>query len=83
MKKTSKLETYFFDCLVTLNVETTHYPNRVEEGHGHHVFSEDEEDITIHRVEIALGVDNNGEEINIDITSVLTDDIKNKILKNI
>lgn len=83
MNKTTEIETHFFDCLVTINVTTTHHPSRIEECHGMHEFSEDEEDLEIEKVEICLGVDRNKNEVNLDITSLLTEQMKNQILKTL
>lgn len=75
MRKYKISETLFFDCEAELEMEFQEYPPRVEEGHGLHTFDEDEEiGKELKSFKILL---DSGEEL--DIISVLTDEMKKKI----
>lgn len=76
MRKSSINQSLFFDCEAEIRIDIEEHPSRVEECHGLHEFSEDEEiGRELQRFKILL---DSGEEL--DIISVLTDEMKNKIL---
>jgi hypothetical protein len=66
----------YFDSEAELTISHRIHPPRVEECHGYHEFSEDEE-IGRELVSFKILLDS-GEEM--DISSVLTEEMKQKIL---
>lgn len=77
MKKIeSVIQTMYFDAEAEVVIDYEVFPTRIEECHGLHEFNEDEEKqkkLTIFKILL-----DTGEEL--DILSVLTDEMKNKIL---
>ena len=69
-------QTLFFDSEAEVIITYDVYPKRVEECHGYHEFSEDEEK-SRELVSFKILLDS-GEEM--DIASVLTEEMKKKIL---
>lgn len=73
----TETENHYFDTIVEMNFTYELNPPRVEEGHGYHTFSEDQEiDREILTVKIKLS-----NEHTIDITDRLTEEERNLILK--
>ena len=76
MRKSSINQSLFFDCEAEIRIDIEEHPSRVEECHGLHEFSEDEEiGRELQSFKILL---DSGEEL--DIISVLTDEMKKKII---
>ena len=76
MKIESVVSNMFFDAEAEIVIDYQVFPKRIEECHGYHEFDEDEEkQRRIVSFKILL---DNGEEM--DIASVLTEEMKKKIL---
>lgn len=76
MRKSSINQSLYFDCEAEIRIDIVEHPPRVEECHGLHEFNEDEEvGRELQSFKILL---DSGEEL--DIISVLTDEMKKKIM---
>jgi hypothetical protein len=76
MKIESVLSNMYFDAEAEISIDYQVFPKRIEECHGYHEFDEDEEkQRKLISFKILLDT---GEEL--DIASVLTEEMKSKIL---